>query len=76
MPHPADMSSTIEAVVTEVDAIVQELRLVVHLLQIEHHGLNDELRNLDERLAAGWVPEGSPVEDVVERLRRSLPADS
>lgn len=71
-PRLDDMAQRIKAVSNELEAIMRELPLVVHVSQLEDGGLHEELQELDNRLAGGWVPEASPVGDVVARLRESL----
>lgn len=72
LPSLDDMAERIHAVASELEAIVRELPLVIHVSQLEARGLRDTLDELDKQLANGWVPEASPVEDVVARLRSSL----
>ncbi len=72
LPSIDDMAERIYAVASELEAIVRELPLVIHVKQIEERGLRDRLADLDDKLASGWVPDASPVEDVVARLRAAV----
>ncbi|MGI8808178.1 MAG: hypothetical protein ACR2KK_10115 [Acidimicrobiales bacterium] len=69
LPTPADLAERVEAVVSELESIQRDLLLVYHVAKSEQAGLLRTLTEIDERLAAGWKPEGKPVDDVVARLR-------
>ena len=72
LPSLEDLATRVHAVAAELDAIMRELPLVVHVSRLEEGGLREQLAELDTQLAEGWVPSGSPVEDVVASLRQSL----
>lgn len=66
-----EISDRIRTVATELHRIEQELLLVMHGRHAEA-GVFAELDDIDARLAAGWQPEGSDVDDVVSRLRSQI----
>lgn len=66
---PDEFRQRLRAVLLELESIRNELELVFHLSQAEQVGLSDALNDIDHKLAQGWKPEASPVEDLVDRLR-------
>ena len=72
LPTPQELAERLMAVRHNLEEITGDLLLVLHVLQIENAGLQDQLRQVDEKLAEGWRPEASPVEDVVARLRKRI----
>jgi len=69
LPSPSDLAQRIQEVAAELAEIRRTLLLVYHVTQREQGGLLAQLAEIDQRLAAGWVPEGRPIEEVLERLR-------
>lgn len=67
-----ELSARIRAVAGELHEIERQLLLVVHIRQAEAEGLFDMLADVDVKLAKGWKPEGSSVDDVVARLRSQI----
>ncbi len=78
LPTPADLAERVEAVVLELESIRRDLLLVYHVAKSEQAGLLRTLSEIDERLEAGWKPDGKPVETVIARLRaaREVPPSS
>lgn len=68
-PTSRDLGERLQAVLVELESIRDEVELVYHVSQAEKNGLPAKLEEIDRRLAEGWQPDASPVEDVVERLR-------
>lgn len=73
---PGDLAERVREVARELRDIQESLLLYVHCQQLEAGDFNDRLDAITVRLAEGWVPEGSPVDDVVERLRASTSASA
>ncbi|CAN5709328.1 hypothetical protein BH20ACT1_BH20ACT1_04000 [soil metagenome] len=69
LPTPEAFTERLRAVMDELESIYDELELMYHVSQAEQKGLSAKLEDIDRRLAQGWKPEASPVEDIVERLR-------
>jgi len=59
-------------VARELQNIQESLLLYVHCQQLDEGGLVAQLEEIDQKLDAGGIPESSPVNDVVDRLRGSL----
>ena len=72
LPSADDIAERAQAVASQLEEIVHDLRLVIHVSQMEARGLRAQVAEIDRRLAEGWIPEGSPVEDVVVRLQAAL----
>jgi hypothetical protein len=71
LPTAADLAQRVESVVAELEAIKRDLLLVYHVARSEQAGLLKKLNDIDERLEAGWRPEGAPIDDVIARLREA-----
>ncbi len=67
--EPRERARALRAVQSSLDAVRDELDLVIHMGLAEEDGLSARLDDIDRRLAEGWVPDASPVEDVLARLR-------
>lgn len=71
LPGADDIGHRVQAVAAQLEKIVHDLRLVIHLSELDSSAFRTELADIDKRLADGWVPDGSPVADVVARLQAS-----
>lgn len=67
--EPRERARALRAVQYSLDAVRDELELAIHMGLAEEDGLSAKLDDIDRRLAEGWVPEASPVEEVLARLR-------
>ncbi len=69
---PDDLVKRVRSVARELQDIQESLLLYVHCEQLDAGKFGDQLAQIDEQLAEGWIPEGRPVEDVIAQLRASL----
>ena len=69
LPTSSDLVERVQAVALELEQIHADLLLVYHIARSEQDGLSEKMNEIDERLAAGWVPDAEPVDEVIERLR-------
>ncbi len=71
---PTEIKARAQAVGQEIKRIQDDLLLYLHCVQLDELGFDDVLAEIDNELDAGVIPDSSPVEDVVARLRSSLSA--
>jgi hypothetical protein len=69
---PDDLVERVRAVARELQDIQESLLLYIHCEQLDSGEFTSKLEEVDKQLAAGWVPESAPVEDVIARLRANL----
>lgn len=48
----------------------RQLRLVAHIAEIDSGALEDQIRDIEEKLAEGWVPPARSAAEIVDELRR------
>jgi hypothetical protein len=65
---PRELRDRLAAVMRDVQQIQKDLLLLFHCTQLEESGLSEKIEEIEAKLADGWKPGGSPVEDVVKRL--------
>lgn len=75
-PLGADLHDRVAAVMEELAAIQRDLSALHQVSHVEETGLSEWLEELDLKLANGWEPESSPVDEVVARLRMKLDAQA
>lgn len=68
LPTHADLLERVRSVASELEEIQHDLLLVYHVTAREE-ALLHEVDEMGRRIDDGWVPEGKPLAEVMDRLR-------